>query len=50
MDTDIQSKSKTAHSVAYEPNYLVVYILPHNAKVLAILLLVRVNWLSKVVN
>jgi len=37
MDSDIQSKSETAYSVAHEPKYLVGSILPHEAKVLAIL-------------
>jgi len=36
MDSDIQSKSETAHSVAHEPKYLIVSILPHETKVLAI--------------
>jgi len=43
---DIQSKSENAHSVAHEPKYLVVSILPHGAKVLAILPLARQNWLK----
>ena len=38
--------SKTAHSVAHEPKYLVMSVLPHGAKVLAILSLVRQNWLK----
>jgi len=45
VDSDIQSKSETTHSVAHEPKYLAVSILPHGAKVLAILPLVRQNWL-----
>jgi len=42
----MESKSETAHSVAHEPKFFVVYILPHGAKVLAILSLVRQNWLK----
>ena len=42
----MQSESKTACSVAYEPKYLVVSILPHGTKVLAILSLFRQNWLT----
>jgi len=34
------------HSVVHEPKYLVVSILPHGAKVLAILLLFRQKWLK----
>jgi len=44
MVSDIQSKS--THSVAHEPKYLVVSILPHQAKVVAILPLVRYDWLK----
>ena len=40
------SKSETAHSVAHEPKYLVVSIVPHGAKVLVIFPLVRQNWLK----
>jgi len=40
MDSDIQSKSETAHSVAHWPKYLVVSVLPHEAKVVTILTLV----------
>jgi len=46
MDFNMQSKSKTAHSVAHLPIYLVVFILPHEAKVAAILPLVRHDWLK----
>jgi len=46
MDSDVQSKSETAHSVAHEPKYLVVFILPHEAKVVAIFPLVRHDWLK----
>jgi len=31
---DIQFKSETAHSVAHEPQYLVMSILPHEATAL----------------
>jgi len=41
VDYDIQSKSETTHSVAHKPNFLVVSILPHGEKVLAVLPLVR---------
>jgi len=33
-------------SVAHEPKYLVVFILPHEAKVVAIFPLVRHDWLK----
>jgi len=46
MDSDVQSKSETAHSVAHEPKYLVVFILLHEAKVVAIFPLVRHDWLN----
>jgi len=46
VNSDIQSKSETAHSIAHEPKYLVVSVLPHGANVLVILLLVRPNWLK----
>jgi len=46
MDSDIQSKSETAHSVAHSPKYLIVSILPHEAKFVAILPLVRHDWLK----
>jgi len=46
IDSDIQSKSETAHSVAHEPKYLVLSILPHEAKVVAILPLFRHDWLK----
>ena len=41
MFCDIQSNSETAYSVAHEPKYLVVSILPHEAKVVASLPFVR---------
>jgi len=44
VGSDIQSE--TAHSIAYVPKYFVVSILPHGAKVLAILPLVRQNRLK----
>jgi len=46
VDSDIQSKPETAHSVAHEPKYLLVSLLPHGAKGLAILPLVKQNWLK----
>jgi len=42
VGSDIQSE--TTHSVAHEPKYLVVSILPHGTKVLTILPSVRQNW------
>jgi len=44
MSSDIQSE--TAPSIAHEPKYFVVSILPHEAKVVAILPLVRFDWLK----
>jgi len=47
MFCDIQSNSETAYSVAHEPKYLVVSILPHEAKVVASLPFVRHDWLKR---
>jgi len=46
MESDIQSKFETTHSVAHWPKYLVVFVLPHEAKVVAILPIVRHYWLQ----
>jgi len=43
-DSDIQIQNR--HSAAHEPKRLIVSVLPHGAKVLAILPLVRQNSLS----
>jgi len=44
MDSDIQSKTEIAHSVAHYPKYLVVSISPHEAKAVVILLFVSHDW------
>jgi len=46
FDSDIQSKFETAHSVAYQPKYLVMSILPYEANVVVILPFVRHDWLK----
>jgi len=46
MSSDIQSKSETAHSPAHYRKYLVMSSLFHEAQVVAILPLVRHDWLK----